>query len=143
MKKALLVFIGSLLLLAGCKKFPEDHAWFHLRSAKSRLCPGFLAFYKHNKEWGYTSIFNKRTNSLCQPVYYGLSFGKNGTGGGDLSYNGNISVGFFTLWKLEDENLILSNATGYTAVFKIARLDFHELVFENDTLRFEFHYPRK
>lgn len=136
MKKIVLILAGVVMLLSGCKKYPEDKAWVHLRTSKARLCHGFPS--GSPKVWEYVICLNKRTNSNYQIIYTTVNFGRNNSCNAYLV----AQAQGYAFWQLNDDEIEFSTASGSSISFKIKRLDIHGLIFENDTLRYEFHYPK-
>ena len=116
--------LSFLIILAGCKKYPEDTPPTHLTTAKMRLT---------SKTWITEMVRNRIT---------GADFsGSNGNDRivfkNDGSFDGANSVFFHFKgnWEfINRKNAIHLFNTGNSYDFKILRLDSQHLVFENDSI---------
>jgi hypothetical protein len=124
------------LLFFGCKKYPEDKAWLHLRTSKARLCHGFPS--GSPKVWEYVLCENKKSGIFYPIAYPTINFGRNNS---CTAYLSALVIEYYN-WDLDGDKLIFSTNQGNSASFEIKRLDIHGLIFENDTLRYEFRYPK-
>jgi hypothetical protein len=123
------VFIILLLLIVGCKKYPEDDVTIHLRTVTKRLT---------------TMLWCPDYNPGCNS---GMTFHKNGTFNGcdcsPLNFNGT--------WKLIDHKKKLSitnSSNNLTFIFTIEKLECHyfigpyngsgDLILQNDTVTLHY-----
>ena len=131
LKKIILLFF-VLTLLGGCKKYPEDPATIHLRTAKQRLTQ--RSFITDKAKSNNTGI-----DYSGSPGNDYVHFLKNGDFHGDHS----ILFQFNGKWEFEDKknNIHIYNETKSFS-FQIIRLDAHYLSLKNDTIRCDYHNTR-
>lgn len=129
MNRKITILFLIIVLVGGCKKYPEDPGTIHLRTAKKRLV---------RQIWITDRVINKNTgvNYSGSPGNDIIIFDKNGNFNGEnaefFKFNGE--------WEFEDKknNLhIYNDAKSFT--FKIMRLDAYFLHFKNDSIDCNYH----
>jgi len=125
MKKIFSILI-IFILIAGCKKYPDDKKLPHFRTPEGRLMHG---------GWNYMDVYNTITN-------IGYS-----TGNGQIMFNnkkefvGHVQyLNFIGIWELTNKkkNLAITDDKGNTIEYVIQQLDYDKLRFRNDSLEFSF-----
>ncbi len=121
-----------VLFIIGCKKYPEDPAIIHLRTAKQRLTQrSFITIGAGN--------FITGNNYSGTPGNDYIYFYKNGNFLGENA----LFFKFNGKWEFEDNknNLRIYNDTKSLS-FQIVRLDAHFLSIKNDSIRCNYKNTR-
>ena len=127
MKKTLIIFFLPFLFFSGCKKYPDDDRFMHLRSAKHRLCNAWQPF----------AGFNYNSNSEILFSFSDVvSFEEKG---GLIFHIPTSSIDFSGAWNFTNhKSEILLNGSGNMFDFKINKLESDELWLQNDTMILKF-----
>lgn len=124
----IILFFITIILLGGCKKYPEDQSYPHLRTAKQRLTNTFFTDIAKNFITGIDY-----SGSLGNDY---ISFKRCG----DFIGENSELFNFNGKWEFEDKknNLRIYNETKSFS-FRIIRLDNDFLSIENDSIKAKYH----
>ena len=128
MKKIFSIFI-LIILIAGCKKYPDDAKVPHFRTPEGRLIDG---------SWVYGHVYNSILNTVPKNIGESrISFEKSKV------FIGNKFVPYLNFtgtWKLTNKkkNLVITDDKGNATEYVIHQLDINFLDFRSDSLEFTF-----